>query len=216
VNDRAARRARRDRWLARIGSVLLRLLAHTWRVRTINREPALALAAQQKGFVYCLWHGEQLSLLWTMRNTGAVILISEHGDGEIVARAAMSLGYGTVRGSSSRGADRALLALTRELQSGKPIAVTPDGPRGPRHSFAPGALIAAHRAGAPLIPLRAFANRMWRLKSWDEFEIPKPFARVTVVMSDPVYVEAADARDAAAQTERYAALLNAIERPANV
>jgi lysophospholipid acyltransferase (LPLAT)-like uncharacterized protein len=211
---RRARRARRDRWVARIGAWLLRLLAATWRLRYVNREPALALTAKGRSFVYCFWHGEQLSLLWAFRKTGTAILISEHGDGEIVARAAISLGYATVRGSSSRGADRALLQLSRELESGRDIAVTPDGPRGPRHSFAPGALIAAHRAGAPIIPLRSFASRAWRLRSWDQFEIPKPFARVTVVMGDPVYVEAPGAREAAAQTDRFTALLHALALPA--
>jgi len=207
VNDRAARRARRDRWFARAGSGLLRLLASTWRVRTINGGPRDALVAAGKSFVYSLWHGEMLALLWRFRDSGAAILISEHGDGEIIARAAMSLGYRTVRGSSSRGADRALLSLTRELQQGTPVAVTPDGPRGPRHSFAPGALIVAHRAGAPIIATRAFADRTWRLRSWDQFEVPKPFARITVVLSDPMNVEAPSARDAAEQTERFADLM---------
>jgi lysophospholipid acyltransferase (LPLAT)-like uncharacterized protein len=215
MTDRAERRARRDRWLARIGALALRVLASTWRVRFINREPALALRAARRSFVYTFWHGEQLTLLWAFRGTGAAILISEHGDGEIVARAANSLGYETIRGSSSRGANRALLQLTSQLQEGRDVAVTPDGPRGPRHSFAPGALIAAHRAGAPIITLRAFADRVWRLKSWDQFEIPKPFARITVVMADPAYVEAASAREASEQTDKFAALLNGIELPAH-
>jgi lysophospholipid acyltransferase (LPLAT)-like uncharacterized protein len=213
--ERRARRARRDRWVARLGALMLRMLASTWRVRYVNREPALALTAAKRSFVYCFWHGEQLSLLWAFRGSGAAILISEHGDGEIVARAAISLGYATVRGSSSRGADRALLQLSRELESGRDIAVTPDGPRGPRHSFAPGTLIAAHRAGAPIVVLRSFASRAWRLRSWDRFEIPKPFARVTVVMGDPVYVEAPGAREAATQTDKFSALLDAIEVPAH-
>ncbi len=215
TDARRARRARRDRWVARVGAVLLRLLATTWRLRYVNRAPALELTARGRSFIYAFWHGEQLSLLWAFRKTGTAILISEHGDGEIVARAAISLGYNTVRGSSSRSADRALLQLSRELESGRDIAVTPDGPRGPRHSFAPGALIAAHRAGAPLVPLRSFASRAWRLKSWDQFEIPKPFARVTVVMGDPVFVQAPSARDAAAQTDKFAALISSLELPSN-
>jgi lysophospholipid acyltransferase (LPLAT)-like uncharacterized protein len=215
MSDADARRARRDRWLARIGTLLLRLLGATWRIRMVNHEPAAALLASGKPFIYCLWHGEMLGLLWSFRRTPAAVLISEHGDGEIMSRAANSLGYPTVRGSSSKGADRALLALARELESGKSIAVTPDGPRGPRHSFAPGALILAQRVGVPLICVRAFTDRAWRLRSWDEFEIPKPFARITVVLSDPVAVRAASARDAAAQTERFGTLMAGITRPAS-
>jgi len=215
VSDRVARRARRDRWLARIGTVLVRLLARTWRVRYVNRAKLDALRAAKRPYIHMLWHGELLPLLWAFRDTGVAILISEHGDGEIIARAAMALGYDTVRGSSSRNADRALLSLTRVLVEGGAVAVTPDGPRGPRHSFAPGALIVAQRASAPLVITRAFSSRAWKLKSWDQFEIPKPFARVTVVLSDPITVEATSARDAAAQGERYTALMQQTVPPAN-
>lgn len=208
MTDRAARRARRDRWLGRLGGVVIRMLASTWRLRVVNIGVVDALLARRQGFVFSLWHGEMLPLLWSMRRTRAAILISEHGDGEIIARAAMSLGYRTVRGSTSRGAGRALLALTSQLEEGHPVAVTPDGPRGPRHSFAPGALMAAQRAGAPIIAIRAFAEGVWRLRSWDRFEIPKPFTRITVVLSDPVYVEAASAREAAEQTDRFVELMH--------
>ena len=78
-------------------------------------------------------------------------LISEHRDGELIARIAESLGFRTVRGSTSRGASRALVGLARELEAGHDVAITPDGPRGPARSFAPGALIAAQRANAPVI-----------------------------------------------------------------
>lgn len=215
MTDRAARRARRDRWLGRLGGVFLRLLASTWRMRTLNAGAFESRSASGKSWVFSLWHGEMLALLWAMRHTQAAILISEHGDGEIIARAAMSLGYRTVRGSTSRGAGRALLSLTTQLEAGHPIAVTPDGPRGPRHSFAPGALMAAQRAGAPIIAIRAFADRVWRLRSWDQFEIPKPFARITVVLSDPVFVEAVNAREAATQTERFADLMHKTVVPAD-
>ena len=216
MSDRAERRARRDRWLAMIGAVLLRLLALTWRMRYVNTAKRDALHAANRPFIHVLWHGEMLPLLWAFRDQGVAILISEHGDGEIIARAAMSLGYNTVRGSSSRNADRALLALTRVLVDGGAIAVTPDGPRGPRHSFAPGTLIVAQRASAPLVLTRAYPSRAWTLKSWDQFMIPKPFARVTVVVSDPLAVEATSAREAAAQGDHYTAAMHAVTPPAVV
>jgi lysophospholipid acyltransferase (LPLAT)-like uncharacterized protein len=214
VSDRAARRARRDRWLARLGALVLRLLARTWRVRIVNDAPLQALRAAHRPYIHCIWHGEMLPLLWAFRGEGAAVLISEHGDGEIIAQAAISLGYRTVRGSSSRGAERALLELTRVLNDGGHIAVTPDGPRGPRHSFAPGALIVAQRTGAPVVLTRAFSSRVWQLKSWDRFEIPKPFARVTVVNSDPGRLEATNARDAAAQADAFAAAMERVAPPA--
>ncbi len=84
------------------------------------------------------------------------------------------------------------------------MAITPDGPRGPRHSFAPGALALAHRAGAPIVSIVAHVDRTWQLRSWDGFEIPKPFARVTIAYGAPVALDDADVRSAAARTDEFA------------
>lgn len=199
-DDRERRRARRARWIARVGSLILRLLASTWRFRVVNAEPHRALRANGQPVIYTFWHGTMLPLLWQHRREGVAILISEHGDGEIIARIAHSLGYRSVRGSSSRGGERALLGTARALENGHDVAFTPDGPRGPLESFAPGALIVSQRTRAPLVLITVDAPRAWRLASWDRFLIPKPFARVTIAYENPLRVEAADARAAAAQT----------------
>lgn len=196
--ERERRRARRVRWAARLGAVVLRLLASTWRLRVINAESHERLRGRQP-VIFTFWHGKMLPLLWRHRKRNTAILISEHGDGEIIARIAHSLGYRSVRGSSSRGGERALLGTVRELEDGRDVAFTPDGPRGPLESFAPGALIVAQRSGAPLVLISVDAARAWRLKSWDRFLIPKPFARVRIEYEDPLYVEAPDARGAAEQ-----------------
>lgn len=196
---RARRHARRVRWAARAGSLVIRVLASTWRLRVINAEKHRALRENGQPVIYTFWHGTMLPLLWQHRKEGVAILISEHGDGEIIARIAHSLGYHSVRGSSSRGGERAILGTARELESGRDVAFTPDGPRGPRESFAPGALIVSQRTGAPLVLITVDAPRAWRLSSWDRFLIPKPFARVTIAYEDPLRVEAPDARAAAAQ-----------------
>jgi lysophospholipid acyltransferase (LPLAT)-like uncharacterized protein len=138
------------------------------------------------------------------------VVISEHRDGEIVAQIAESLGYRTVRGSSSRGASRALLGLTRAIEEGHDGAITPDGPRGPAHVFAPGGAIAAYRTGIPIVPIRASASRAWRLKSWDRFLIPKPFATVTVTMGPLTHVFADSPRAAAEQAESLQRVLDAV------
>jgi lysophospholipid acyltransferase (LPLAT)-like uncharacterized protein len=135
------------------------------------------------------------------------VLISEHRDGEMVAQAAASLGYGVIRGSTSRGAGRALISLGRELQAGHEVGITPDGPRGPARKFAPGALIAAQRADAFIVPTAAVADRAWRLRSWDRFMIPKPFARVTVAYGTPTKVRGATPRDASEEGERFENLM---------
>ncbi|HYC49817.1 MAG TPA: lysophospholipid acyltransferase family protein [Gemmatimonadaceae bacterium] len=196
----AAGRERRIAWSARLGTVLIRVLASTWRVRFAN--PALLKAAQEKTGVaiFALWHGHLLPLLWAHRNRDIAIMVSEHKDGEIITRIALALGFRAVRGSTSRGAARALLGGCRELESGHDLAVTPDGPRGPARSVAPGTTAIAQRTGAGIAPVAVHASRAWRLNSWDGFIIPKPFARVTVAYSDPIFVAAALPREATQET----------------
>jgi lysophospholipid acyltransferase (LPLAT)-like uncharacterized protein len=105
-----------------------------------------------------------------------------------------------------------LLALAKELKAGAEVAVTPDGPKGPARSYAPGALIAAQRSGAPILPVAAHVDNAWRLSSWDSFIIPKPFARVTVAYGSPTRVDAAGTREAAAETRTFQSLMEATEQ----
>ena len=210
AESRARKRRRQARWIAMVAGLLVRVLARTWRVRERHQGSGDIVRQHERPVVFCLWHAELLCHMWNFRKQGIVVLISEHGDGEIAARAAESMGYRTIRGSSRRGAERALLALAREAEDGAHVAVTPDGPRGPAESFAPGALIAAHRAGAPVVLLRAHVNRAWRLRSWDRFIIPKPFARVTIFVRAPIAVEGASARAAADEAPRFQALMRAL------
>ncbi len=203
---------RRTRLAIWLGGVLLRGLGATWRVRVYGRQALLDRGPQAARVVYTLWHGQMLPLVWAHRQPTAV-MISEHRDGEIIARVIGHLGFSAVRGSTSRGGARALLEAVQTLKRGDDIAITPDGPRGPQHAFAPGALLLAFRAGASVIPLVAHVNRKWQLRSWDGFEIPKPFARVTVVYGTPVQPEGADARSVAEHAPRFAErMLQEMER----
>ena len=174
----------------------------------VNEAALKRLRADGRPFIFSLWHGHLLPLLWHHRQSRVAILISEHRDGELIARTAQWLGYNLIRGSTTRGAERALLSLVRELKSGREIAITPDGPRGPARKFAPGALIAAHRSQAPILPVAASADRAWRLGSWDRFVIPKPFARITVAYGEPAMIESTSARAAANEGPRLEALMN--------
>ena len=209
---RSARDERKLRRLVLVGGGVLRALAATWRIRVVGGEHLTGLRRARQPFVFACWHGELLALLWHHRRQGVHVLISEHRDGELVARVAEGLGFATVRGSTTRGGGRALLALSRLLQEGKEIAVTPDGPRGPARAYAPGALVAAQRAGAPLLLVSMAVDRAWRLRSWDRFLIPKPFARITVAYGEPAYVAGGTPREAAAETGRFTDLLEAVSR----
>jgi lysophospholipid acyltransferase (LPLAT)-like uncharacterized protein len=193
-----------------IAPVVMRLLAATWRVRVYNAGSFRTQRINQKPFIFSLWHGQMLPLLLRHRGEGVTILISEHRDGELITQVAERLGLRAVRGSTTRGASRALLAMTRLLSEGAELAITPDGPRGPARTFAPGALIVAQRSGMPIIPIGVYASRAWRLRSWDAFLIPKPFATVCIVYGDPQYVDASDARSAALQTDKFQMAMNEV------
>ncbi|MDQ6717600.1 MAG: lysophospholipid acyltransferase family protein [Gemmatimonadota bacterium] len=199
--------SRKDRLGLAVGGGVLRSIAQTWRFDVRNGAAIESLRDQRRPFIFSLWHGQLLPLLWHHRNERIAVLISEHRDGELVARLAQSLGYRLIRGSSTRGGERALLGLVRDLRDGGEVAITPDGPRGPAFKYAPGALIAAQRSGAAILPIAAHATRAWRLRSWDRFLIPKPFARVTVAYGNPADVVAPDARAAAEQAEKFEALM---------
>jgi lysophospholipid acyltransferase (LPLAT)-like uncharacterized protein len=179
----------RTRIAIRLGHVAFRVLSATWRMRVQGWEQYVTRHERGERTVLVLWHGQMLMCIKAHARPIAV-MISEHRDGEIIARVLKLVGHSAVRGSSSRGGARALLEGARVLAQGTDVAITPDGPRGPRHSFAP------------------TADRAWRLRSWDGFEIPKPFARVTVVYSEPRTVSASSARAAAEQTDEFAAMMH--------
>jgi lysophospholipid acyltransferase (LPLAT)-like uncharacterized protein len=183
-------------------------------VRRVGHEAFDALRARNEPFIVIFWHGEIVPITWIHRGSAIAPLISHHADGEVIARIVENLGYRTVRGSTSRGAVRALLEAVQFVKDGITVAFTPDGPRGPRHVFTPGALIVAQRTGRPIIAIGASATSAWRLKSWDRHLVPKPFATVTIRYSAPEYVRAADAREAEKEQGRFETLLASMaDRP---
>lgn len=188
---------RKVSWAVRLGRPLLTLLGWTWRIEEVNAESWRAIARSGKPYILSSWHGQLLVHIWANRFRNLSAMVSEHGDGEIISRMMVDWGYRTVRGSSSRGGKRALVEMIEDLASGKPFAITPDGPRGPAGVPAPGVLIASSRSGAAIVPMRSEASRAWRLKSWDRFEIPKPFAKVRVIYGEAWVAPGSD--EAAAQ-----------------
>ncbi len=211
TDDREQKKQRRIRWAARIGPVLVRTLARTWRVVAINQHGFQERRRAGQPVIFAFWHAKMLPLLWQHRDEGVAVLVSQHADGEIIARISEALGYRTVRGSTSRGGARALVEITRLLEQGIDVAFTPDGPRGPAHTIAPGVVYVAQRARMPIIPIAVSASRAWRLKTWDRFVIPKPFARVTIRYGDPHMVPSAEQGNTLeAETERLASTFAAL------
>ena len=190
------------------GGSLLRALSATWRYTVVNGDEVRKMREDRSPILFALWHGQMLPLLWYHRDQGVAVVVSEHNDGEIIARILEWMGYRLIRGSTSRGADRALLGIVKTLKQGNDVAITPDGPRGPARKFAPGAVVAANRAAAPIVPALAHVDRAWKLSSWDGFIIPKPFARITIAYGPPTRIEAPTTREAAAEAPRLERLMS--------
>ncbi|MGH7494366.1 MAG: lysophospholipid acyltransferase family protein [bacterium] len=178
-------------WLAtRLGWLLILLLGHLTRLRFHGREHLERLRDSKRPFIYCIWHGKILMPIFAHRNENNCAMVSEHADGEMIAQTLHRLGYLTVRGSSTRGGTRAMIAMIRTLKGGGVGAIMPDGPKGPRHVFKPGALVIAQRAQAYLLPFTFASTRAWVLKSWDHFTIPKPFSKSVAYYGEPIAVPA--------------------------
>lgn len=161
------------------------LLSRTWRTTIIDEPPEMTDAS---GGLIALWHGQMMLPMAHYRGRGYHVLVSPSDDGTLIAATLCRFGYGVVRGSSSRGGARAVRQLLTDLRSGRIIVITPDGPRGPSHSVNPGCAWMASVASLPIFPLGLAADRSWRLRSWDRFTIPRPFARVTAVYGPTIRV----------------------------
>lgn len=138
--------------------------------------------------IYALWHEYLLPLSVVHAAKGGVVLVSRHRDGDILARVLHRLGYITVRGSTTRGGVAGLRAMIKAGREGRPVAFTPDGPRGPRRRCQPGIIHAAAATELPVVPLGAAASSGWRLRSWDRFLVPAPGATIIVSYGDPLFI----------------------------
>jgi lysophospholipid acyltransferase (LPLAT)-like uncharacterized protein len=170
-----------------VGAMAVRLLARTLRIR---REEAAVEGLWRAGtpIIYAVWHGRILLLPYLYGSRRARVLASRSRDGELLTRFVARFGLEAVRGSSSRGGADALRRLARSLRDGRDAVVVPDGPRGPREIAKAGIVALARFSGAPIVPLALGASAEWRLRSWDEFRIPRPFARCVLRFGDPIWI----------------------------
>lgn len=174
-------------YLGRAAGHVARVLGRTWRFRIEGREHESAARAASPRVIYALWHGRLMALTYAYRDLGIRVLVSRHRDGEILAHALGELGYMVSRGSSKRGGAEALLTMLSELRMGD-VAITPDGPRGPRGALSPGVLALAQHSGAPILPVGCVASSAWEFGTWDRFLVPRPFASVAVRIGAPLWV----------------------------
>jgi lysophospholipid acyltransferase (LPLAT)-like uncharacterized protein len=185
----------RERLLALTGATILKTLFLTLRLRIEDRSGVLKEDAGSPVIV-CFWHNRILGItfafdrIYPKKRAGVTVLTSPSKDGEILAQLVGAFGMKAVRGSSSRRGSRALLELVKLIRSGRDIAITPDGPRGPRYSLGPGIILLAQTTGARIVPAHASFSRCVRMKTWDGFIIPLPFSKVSVTIDEALAIPA--------------------------
>ena len=189
------------RLISILGFRLVQLLGSTLRWKTEGLEHFDAIVAGGRQPVMAFWHGRILPATYYFRRRGIVVITSENFDGEWIAGIIERFGYGTARGSTSRGGRKALLQLVRDLAAGKPAGFTLDGPRGPARVAQSGAVWLSKATGHPVLPFHLEASRYWTLDSWDRTQIPKPFSTVAIAMGEPFQV-ASDADEGALERAR--------------
>lgn len=171
------------------GSILLRILFCTISIKEIPDAQAQKYKLQGKCMIYAFWHAHILVPSYVGRNIGAKVLISQHRDGEYIARVIQRLGNDVERGSTTRGGARALLSMIKNVKKEKTsLAITPDGPRGPRFTVQSGVIMLGQKTCYPIVPVMVHHSRYWELPSWDRFCIPKPFSKVTLMYGNPMMI----------------------------
>ena len=159
----------------------------------------------QKPCVVLFWHGKIAMMSfayrhwWSKAHQGkrkGKVIISDHKDGEIITRVIKFFKIGTIRGSSSKGGAKALIQALKEIKNSTDVIITPDGPRGPLHSIADGAVVIAQKQNAQIQILNYKASKFWQFKSWDKMILPKPFSTINFTLSEPFSVDTLEIEEA--------------------
>jgi lysophospholipid acyltransferase (LPLAT)-like uncharacterized protein len=176
------------RWLIALGFRILQLWARTLRYE-IDDRPGIVGKPVNENYIGALWHNRLLIFPFVLRrffpNRHGAALISASRDGDLLADVIHRFRFDVVRGSSSRLGASAILQLSETLASGRDVVITPDGPRGPAYELGPGIVFLAQKSGAAVVPVNMEYSSCWRLKSWDRFIVPRPFAKVRVIIGLP-------------------------------
>ncbi len=180
-----------------IGSLLIRLLYITNKKNFYAPENL-----GDEKFIMACWHGELLMIPYAYtryrKNPHVKLLISEHFDGNLIAKTLNFFGFGTIRGSSTRGGAKALIESIKEIKNGYDLGITPDGPKGPRHEIHDGIVVMAQKAKVKIVLVEIKPTKFWQLKSWDKFVIPKPFGTINYYISDLIDVSDKNLQEAKA------------------
>jgi len=180
----------KDRILSRpcifLGYLFIMIWGFTLRIRKKNVK---FLEFQREPAIFIIWHSEFLLPAYIFRYKGHHVLISEHRDGEFIARIVKKLGFNLIRGSSTRGGLKALKHIIRLLNQGINVVITPDGPKGPPRKIQKGTLQASVITGYPIIPVASFSKWKYRFNSWDRFSLALPFSKSVLLLGKPVFIQ---------------------------
>ena len=172
-----------------LGSLIIRVLSLT--NKKVFHAPK---TLDEKPFIMACWHGELLMIPYAYthfkKNPHVKLLISEHFDGNLIAKTLSFFKFETIRGSSTRGGAKALIQSLKELRNGYDLGITPDGPKGPRHEVADGIIVMAQKADVKVVLVEIKPSAYWQLNSWDKFVIPKPFGVINYYISEPLDISA--------------------------
>jgi hypothetical protein len=174
---------------------LVAIIGRTVRWTVVDWQHYEDLVQSGKRTIFTFWHNRVFLATWFWRRRGIVVMSSQSFDAEYIGRFIKRFGFGTARGSSTRGAGRAFLQMVRCMNEGMHTAFSIDGPRGPLYEAKPGAIKLAQHTGQAVLPFHISAERYWELKSWDRSQIPFPFTRAVLLLGQPILVsrEAGDA-----------------------
>jgi len=199
----------------RIASFLINVLLKTVRIRIDNSGVIKELDSQKKNYVVAFWHGSMLIGWFMQRNRNFASLVSKSKDGDVLTAILEKWKYHVVRGSSSKGGHEALDMMIHLTEENYHLAITPDGPTGPICKMKAGAVITARRSQIPLLLVGIGMKNKWVLKSWDKFEIPKPFSKAVAVYSEPIFIEAILSKEETSKTiEDCEIMLNKLQKEA--
>ena len=176
-----------SRFLPALIYLAVRALFATMQINVIGREIPRPFHDREEGVIVVFWHNRLLMCPFAYEGKDMNVLISSHGDGELIANTMKRFGFNTVRGSSSKGGVEAMRELVRLVRKNSDLAITPDGPRGPAEVVKQGVAHVARVTGRPVLPLSFASSRFRRFDSWDRFQMPFPFSRGVFVWGEPLY-----------------------------
>ena len=176
--------------ISALGYWVIRLICASLRWEVLEPRSLQPVRDAGKRMILTFWHGRIFMSTYHFRDRGIVVMTSRNRDGDYIARVIERFGYGAARGSSTRGSLGATVECLRAMKNGRDLGLTIDGPLGPRYVAKPGAAYLARKSGNPVVPFNISAKRKWVTRSWDHFQIPRPFSSAVVLFGDPIYVDA--------------------------